>query len=147
MTGTVFSCACSRSFIVRSRLVGVKVGPLRRVSLVVLLALALAPAARAGGPSMVIGAAEDGVRAASVAEAKAKLDLLRLGGLRAVRVTTIWAPGLTAPTGDDQANLATLAAAAQLDGIRLYVTVMPFGSKTTPLTEQDQTDFATYAAS
>jgi hypothetical protein len=35
----------------------------------------------------VVGAAEDDVRAGTIAEAKAKLDLLKLGGLEAVRVT------------------------------------------------------------
>src|SRR5204862_8198413 len=37
--------------------------------------------------------------------------------------------------------------AAALDNMTVLVSVLPFGSKTTPLVDQDQADFATYAAS
>src|SRR5204863_4312803 len=40
------------------------------------LTLALAPAAHAGGPLMLYGAAEDNVRASSVTASKAQMDLL-----------------------------------------------------------------------
>jgi hypothetical protein len=61
---------------------------------------------------MLVGAVEDGVRAESLTEAKAKVDLLRVAGFNTVRVTSIY----------------------------------NFGSKTTPLTEEQQANFASYTA-
>ncbi len=110
-----------------------------------LLLLAAAPAS-AGGPTMTVGAVEELVKQDSLAAAKAKLDLLRLAGLSAVRITSIWAPGLRAPTAAEQRALAATIGAAQLDGMRVYVDVTNLGSRTTPLSEQDQADFAAYTA-
>src|SRR4051812_22085244 len=111
-----------------------------------LAGLLLAPAAAAAGPSLVLGAAEDIVKQPTLPAAKAQMDLARLAGLGAIRSTAIWAPGQTAPDPTDLAALQNAAQAAQLDGIRLSVAVYQFGSKTTPLTDQDQGDFAAFAA-
>jgi hypothetical protein len=110
------------------------------------VALALAPAARAGGPTMVVGAAEDNVRQSNVAASKAQMDLLRMVGLNAVRVTTTWAPGLTAPAAGEAGALSVVDQAATLTGLKVYVQVMNAGSRTTPLPGKDQQDFAAYAA-
>src|SRR3954452_20715852 len=109
---------------------------MRRVLLTAIagLTLALAPQALAGGPSMVVGAAEDNVRQPTVTAAKAQMNLLRLLGLNAVRITTTWAPGATAPSAGEQQALANVDQAAALTGMRVYLQVMNFGSKTTPLT-------------
>src|SRR5262249_23003231 len=61
-------------------------------ALTMLVPNVLPPSAHAGGPSLQIGAAEDDVKAPSLLETKAKLDLLRLAGLNAVRVTSTWDP-------------------------------------------------------
>ena len=122
-------------------------GKVRRAVILVLAALALSAApARAGGPAMIVGAVDDVIKQDTLVAAKAKLDLLRLAGFRAVRVTSIWAPGLRAPTAADQRQLANVAGAARLAGLRVFVSVYNFGSRTTPLTEQDQSNFAQYAA-
>ncbi len=110
-------------------------------------ALVLAPAAHAGGPAMVIGATEDAVRSPSLVQAKAQMDLASLAGFRAVRITETWAPGDTAVSKTDTAILRNVAAAAKLDGMGVLTTVMSFGSATTPLSAQDQSDFASFAAS
>lgn len=117
-----------------------------RACVALLGALALAPAVRAGGPSLVIGATEDAVRAATPTQAKAQMDLLRLAGFRAVRISDIWSPGLTSPTAPDLEQLRWVTAAARLDGIEIYATITNATAKTAPLTEQDQADFAAYAA-
>jgi len=117
-----------------------------RALLIAVAALALARPAAAAGPALLVGAAEDQVKQGSLVAAKAKLELLRLAGLRAVRVTSIWAPGLREPTPAERQALANLAAAAQLTGMRIFVSVTNFGSATTPLSETDQADFAAYAA-
>ncbi len=114
---------------------------------VALVTLALASPAAAGGPTMLVGAAEDSVRQPTLTETKAKLDLLRLAGLDAVRVTSIWDPANPEPSGDEVNELANVAAAAKLDGMQSFVAIYHFGSKTTPLTADAQASFANYAAS
>jgi hypothetical protein len=108
--------------------------------------LFVVPAARAGGPGLIVGAAEDDVKAGTLAEAKAKLDLLALAGLDAVRVTSIWDPASPDPSPDELLALNNLTAAGKLDGIEAFVSVYNFGSKTTPLSESDQISFANHAA-
>jgi hypothetical protein len=110
---------------------------------VVLLA---APAARSAGPTLVVGAAEDDVKAGTVAEAKARLDLLKLAGLEAVRVTAVWDPANPHPAPGEVEALNNLTAAAKLDAIDVFVSVYNFGSRTTPLTDDEQASFANYAA-
>lgn len=110
-------------------------------------ALAFAPAASAGGPSLLIGSTEDDVRSPVLADSKAQMDLIALAGFRGVRVTQVWSPGETALSADDLAVLSTVAEAARLDGIELLASVVNAGAKTAPLSDQDQADFAAYAAS
>jgi Cellulase (glycosyl hydrolase family 5) len=119
---------------------------LKRVLAVVGAALAVAPAAFAGGPTMTIGATEDIVKQPDLVAAKAQMDLLKLAGLRGVRITQEWAPGQTEPGGADFDALKNAVTAAQLNGVRVILSVTNHGSRTTPLSDQDQSDFATYAA-
>ncbi len=108
--------------------------------------LALALPAFAGGPTMTLGAAEDAVRAPDLVTAKEKMSELRLAGLTAVRVTSNWRPGLTAPTSGELAVLHNVEAAARLSGVKVYVSVYSPGSATTPLDPIAQSQFAQYAA-
>jgi hypothetical protein len=114
---------------------------------VVGLAVSLAVARpTAAAPGLVLGAVEDDVRAATLVEAQGRMSLFRLAGFRAVRVTSYWLPGRTAPTEGELRTLESVAAAGEMSGVRIYVTVMHPGSLTTPLTEEAQSDFASYAA-
>ena len=108
-------------------------------------ALVAGPAS-AGGPALLIGAAEDQVKQSSLTETKAKLDLLKLAGLNAVRVTSIWDPENPAPPPEELAALRNLVSAGQLDGIEVFVATYNFGSKTTPLSDSAQESFAAHAA-
>ena len=117
-----------------------------RISTVV-AALALAPAAHAGGPTLVIGATEDAVRSVTLAQTKTQMDLLALAGFRGVRITQIWAPGQRSLSDHDETVLDNVAAAAKLANVTVLTSVMNAGSRTTPLSEEDQLDFAAYAAS
>jgi hypothetical protein len=121
-------------------------GSVRKALGVALAALALAPAAHAGGPSLFVGAAEDDVRADTLTASKARLDLLQLAGLSAVRVTSIWDPANPAPSPDEILALNNLTQAGSLDGIEVFASVYNFGSKTTPLSEEAQVSFASHAA-
>jgi hypothetical protein len=117
-----------------------------RLLAILALALALSPAAEAGGPTMTLGASEDAVRSADLVGAKTQMAVLRLAGFRAVRITSIWQPGRTAPTDHELQVLKNVEGAAQLSGMRVYVAVYHAGSRTTPLTEDAQSDFARYTA-
>ena len=94
----------------------------------------------------MLGAAEDIVRKPSVSEAQGSMTLLRLAGFRAVRITSNWLPGLTAPTADEAAVLGNVATAAAVSGVKVYVSVYHPGSRTTPLTPEARAEFSAYAA-
>ena len=113
---------------------------------VAVVALAFAGPASAGGPKMLVGAAEDAVRQPTVVTAKTQLDLLSLVGLRAVRVTSTWTPGLRAPVPAEQNALDIVADAASLTGTRVIVAVFQKDWTTTPLTDGARDEFAAYAA-
>ena len=74
------------------------------------------------------------------------MDLMRLAGFDTVRVTSIWDPSQTQPTSNEVTVLSNVAQAAELDGMQAFVSVYNFGSKTTPFSEEDQRNFASYAA-
>jgi hypothetical protein len=111
----------------------------------VLATLAFSGPATAG-PDLVAGAVEDDLRASSLVEAQTRMALMRVSGFRAVRVTSYWQPGVTRPTEGEVQVLQNVAAAADRNNILLYVTVMHPGSRTTPLTPEARSDFASYAA-
>jgi hypothetical protein len=120
----------------------------RLLSLLALLfALALPPAALAGGPSLQLGAAEDVVRAPDLPTAKAKMTLLKLAGFSSVRVTSQWQGTEAAPSAAEIEILKNVAAAAQLSAVRLYLSVYPRGSSVTPLTPEARELFAAYVTS
>jgi hypothetical protein len=96
--------------------------------------------------TMTIGAAEDEGRNADPAVARAKVDLAKAAGFQALRVTAIWAPGDRAVPDDQLAALQSVAAAGAFDGVAIYTTIMPYGSRTTPLTTKAQRQFAAFAA-
>ncbi|HEX6700527.1 MAG TPA: hypothetical protein VF101_07325, partial [Gaiellaceae bacterium] len=119
---------------------------MRRFVFLALLALAFAPAAHAGGPAMLVGGTEDAVKKPTLVASKAQMDLLKLAGLDAVRVTQVWTTGQKAPSEGDLQALRNVAEAGQLDGIRVVVSVSNQGSRWTPLSDEDQADFAGFAA-
>ena len=110
------------------------------------LALAAAVPAHAGGPALSLGVAEDTVKVPDAVGATVKMRLLRLAGFQAVRITSQWLPGQTAPPNDQLAMLRTVSGAAQLTGVRVYVSVYHPGSRTTPLTPEARSEFTQYAA-
>ena len=110
-----------------------------------LVALAT-PGLATAGPGLIVGAVEDDVRASTLVEAEAKMTTFRLSGFRAVRITSFWTPGLTKPSDEESRVLRNVSDAAKRNGVRLYVTVMNPGSRTTPLTDEARAEFASYAA-
>ena len=109
-----------------------------------LIALILTPAAAAGGPTMSFGAAEDVVRSPDLVTANARMTLFRLAGFTAIRVTSQWLPDQVAPPEAELAVLRNVAGAAQLSGVKVYLSVYPPGSRSTPLTPEAREQFAAY---
>ncbi|MGZ4353864.1 MAG: hypothetical protein ACXVZ4_09970, partial [Gaiellaceae bacterium] len=110
--------------------------------LILLAALAAAPAALAGGPYLMVGAADDVV----LQSPKANTALAQAAGLDTVRITAQWKTGLTALGVGDATSIGNAVAAAKAAGVRIVISLYPFGSSVTPLSDQDRADFATWAA-
>src|SRR5262249_24605840 len=118
---------------------------LRSLLFFLFLLVCVVPAVARASMTMTIGAAEDEGRNADPAVARAKVDLAKAAGFQALRVTAIWAPGDTAVPDDQLAALQSVAAAGAFDGVTIYTTIMPYGSRTTPLTTKAQRQFASFA--
>ncbi len=119
---------------------------LRRILLLAgaLVAL-LAPASARAGSTMFVGAVENAPLVADAGSAKAQVDLANLAGFDTLRVGTYWARGrasiIPAP---DLLRLQNAAMAAQLDGMRLIVSVSNFDARETPNTADYRAQFAIY---
>jgi hypothetical protein len=106
-----------------------------------------APAVSFKPKALLVGAAEDAAMDGGVIEADAKMSLAALAGFDTIRVTSIWHPGQRTIADGEQATLQAVADSAALHGIRLIVSVYPFGSKTVPQYATTRAQFAAYAAS
>jgi hypothetical protein len=119
-----------------------------RPSLLLLCALAVLglaqPAAAAKG--MFVGVSEDAPRSTSIVHAKAKMDLAALAGFDAIRVTSIWKLGQVEPSAHELVALQNVSWAADLNGIRLILSVYHAGSRTTPLSGKARSEFTAYVA-
>jgi hypothetical protein len=119
------------------------------ILVVCLAACAVAPAqgAVARPRPLLVGAAEDAAREGGPLGADAQMTLARLAGFDTIRMTSIWWPGATTIGGGELEALRCAADAAALNGIKLIVSVYPYGAKTVPLTAAARAQFAAYAAS
>lgn len=93
---------------------------------------------------MLVGAADDIGKQSTPAAAKLAMDEVRLAGLDAIRITQTWRTGETALSPGEQLLLDNAVQAAQTDGLRVIVSIYPYGSSVTPLTDQARSDFASY---
>jgi hypothetical protein len=100
----------------------------------------------AGGPYMFIGAAEDNARTADPMFAQAEMRAAKLVGFDTIRFTQTWVKGQTTLGPNDRILLGNATVAAQLSGIRVVLSLYPYGSSVTPLTDQDRADFAAFCA-
>jgi len=115
-----------------------------------LLALSLtfvhaAPAS--AGTRMFVGAADDGARSLDAVRTKRNVDRAARAGLGVVRMTVLWSPGQDRVGGDDASVLRNATAAAQLDGVRLVVSVYPRDARSAPRTSRARGELAEFAAS
>jgi hypothetical protein len=106
-----------------------------------------APAAPTKPKALLVGAAEDAARDGGAIAADGKMSIAALAGFDTIRVTSIWHPGERTIDDGEQATLQAVADSAALHGIRLIVSVYPFGSRTVPQYATTRAQFAAYAAS
>ena len=119
---------------------------MRGVLVAVAAFFAFALPAFAGGPFMMVGAAEDSGKQPTEAAAKVEMDKAKLAGLDTIRMTVTWKTGERALPAAEAAPLTNAIEAAQFTGIRIILSIFPFGSSVTPLTPDAQADFAAFAA-
>jgi hypothetical protein len=119
---------------------------MRRGVLPVLLALAFAPAAQAGGPTMLVGATSDLAKQADPALAQAEIVRAKAAGFNTIRLTQSWLPGQSEPPGADLTALRNAVFAASVNRMTVVLVISHPGSRTTPLTEQQRSEFAQFAA-
>jgi len=117
----------------------------------VLCAALAAAAPVASAPSkprlLLVGAAEDAAKGGGAPQADGKMALARQAGFDTIRVTSIWHPGERSIDGGELETLQRVAAAAAANGVRVIVSVYPYGAKTTPSYATTRAQFASYAAS
>jgi hypothetical protein len=116
------------------------------IALVCALAALAAPAAALGSATMYMGAAEDEGRNADPQVAMTKLQLAKAAGFDTIRITALWTPPQSAVPPDQLQALQSIAAAGMFMNIRIVTTIMPVGSRYTPLTAAARTQFARFAA-
>ncbi len=122
-----------------------RLAPLASAALAAVL-LACAAPAHAAGPTLLVGTSEDAVKTRTLVQAKANMSVLRLAGFDSVRLTSVWWPGETKPDAAEVTELRNAVAAAQLNGVRIFLSVYHHGNRTTPLTEEARAEFVAYAS-
>jgi hypothetical protein len=105
----------------------------------------LAPVARAGGPTLAVGAADDAAQQPDYVFVKAYLDKVKLAGLDTIRLTATWSPGQTVVAPDDVLGVGNGVRAAQFTGVRTVLALVPADPGSTPLTDADRAAFARFA--
>jgi hypothetical protein len=99
------------------------------------------------GDSIVVGALEDGVKWAEPESADEKVAFAERAGLNALNVTTVWAPGQTKPEPEELQILRNVAAACKKRGISLLITAYAARSRSAPMSEGQQAQYAEFMAS
>ena len=94
-----------------------------------------------------VGVVEDSTRMPDAAAAKQRVEAVQEAGFNAIRITSIWARGETEPSADELAVLRNVADASEALDIRLFIAVYHAGSATTPQTDAERGQFASYMAS
>jgi hypothetical protein len=115
--------------------------------LVCAVPVASAEAAPAKPKPLLVGAAEDAAKNDGAIASDATMSLAALAGFDTIRLTSIWHPGQRTIDGGEQETLQAVADSAALHGIRLIVSVYPYGATTVPQYATTRAQFAAYAAS
>jgi hypothetical protein len=109
------------------------------------LFLLLAAPAWAGGPHLLVGAAEDAAEQPNMALATAAMQRAHDAGLTTIRMTATWARGERTLPAADRTKLQNAVSAALFSDVRVILSIYPYGSSQTPTTADQQADFAAFA--
>ena len=116
----------------------------------VIAAAALVLAGCEGDPEqreLLVGVVEDSTRLPEPDAARGRVQAVRDAGFNAIRITSIWSPGLTEPEAAELDVLRNVADACEELDVRLFIAVYHAGSSTTPRTDEQRSEFAAYVAS
>ena len=119
------------------------------LALTVTAALALVACAPLGddtGHDIFVGALEDVVKHPDPAESQRRVRQASAIGFDALGITTPWAPGQTEPDPTQLQMLKNVAEASQAENIRVLLSVFQYRSRETPITDEEQQQFADYTA-
>jgi hypothetical protein len=123
-----------------------------RAGLVIALALlalvACGPIGEGGdeGHKIFVGALEDLVKQPTPVEARKRVEQATAAGFHAINVTTPWAPGQVEPDPGQLLILKNLADAAEAEKVRVLVSIFQYRNRDTPITDEEQKQYADYAA-
>ena len=123
-----------------------------RLAMVIALGLlglvACAPMGESGDEKhgIFVGALEDLVKQPTPAEARKRVEHATAAGFDALGVTTPWAPGQVDPDPGQLLILKNLADAAQAEKVRIIVSIFQYRNRDTPITDEEQQEFADYSA-
>jgi hypothetical protein len=121
-----------------------------RLALPLIALLTLVACAPLGGEEtgheIFVGALEDVVKDPDPAETRRRVQQASAAGFDALGLTTSWAPGQTEPDPTQLLMLQNVADAAEAENIRVLLSVFQYRNRDTPVTDEDQQQFADYTA-
>ena len=98
------------------------------------------------GQTMFVGALEDVVKQPDLDTTRKRVRDASAAGFDALGLTTPWAPGQTEPDPGQLLLLQNVSAAAEQERIRVLLSVFQYRNRDTPLTDEEQQQFADYTA-
>jgi hypothetical protein len=114
---------------------------------VLLLALvACSPLGDETGHKVFVGALEDVVKQPDLALTRDRIRQAKQVGFDALGLTTPWVPGETDPDPGQLTLLKNVADASQAEGVRILLSVFQYRNRDTPVTDEEQQEFAVYTA-
>lgn len=126
---------------------------IRVLLLAVVLALALAAGAWAlflhsvdHGHPITVGALEDAVKWSEPRLADERVAFASRAGFDALNITTAWTNGQTQPDPGELQILRNVASATRSHGLQLLITVYAARPRYAPMTDQQQSDYASFMA-
>jgi hypothetical protein len=99
-----------------------------------------------GSHKIFVGALEDLVKQPDPAETRVRVKQARAAGFDALGLTTPWKPGQVDPDPAQVLLLKNVAYAAKAEGIRVFVSIFQYRNRDTPISDEEQQQFAEYSA-
>jgi hypothetical protein len=98
------------------------------------------------GHRLVVATDDDAVKQTDPAQAAALMKVSHDAGFDAILVSSMWKPGIEAPSAQERLTLGNAVKAADAEGMQVFVFVWHGLSNATPRTVRTRQKFAAYAA-